>query len=370
MHIQNYTEELIELRRYFHQHPELALQEVETSAYIQKYLKNLGYEVNHVEPTGIIAELPGLSDREKMVVLRAEMDALPIQEQTDMAYASVNDGCMHACGHDFIIAAALILAKIVTEEQENFPVRIRFLFEPAEEIGEGAKRMLQAGALENPKADAFLMFHYAADMTLGMAVHQGQASSMINSMQIHVHGKSSHWCEAEKGIDAIYAASQVVNAIHDLNENFKKKHINPGKYIVGIGTVHGGEYTNIVADHVVLNGNIRAVHEETYVALKEELEKCLQEIEIFIWNFRNLRCMHLQMMMNWYRLQNVSGKKYLVKSLFWREKTNCFYPVTMPIGTSGKQKGCLPYFWQEFAEKNIPCITRNFGWMRGFFRSV
>lgn len=127
MHIQNYTEELIELRRYFHQHPELALQEVETSAYIQKYLKNLGYEVNHVEPTGIIAELPGLSDREKMVVLRAEMDALPIQEQTDMAYASVNDGCMHACGHDFIIAAALILAKIVTEEQENFPVRIRFL---------------------------------------------------------------------------------------------------------------------------------------------------------------------------------------------------------------------------------------------------
>ena len=165
MHIQNYTEELIKLRRYFHQHPELALQEVETSAYIQKYLKNLGYEVNHVEPTGIIAELPGLSDREKMVVLRAEMDALPIQEQTDMAYTSVNDGCMHACGHDFIIAAALILAKIVTEEQENFPVRIRFLFEPAEEIGEGAKMMLQAGALENPKADAFLMFHYAADMT-------------------------------------------------------------------------------------------------------------------------------------------------------------------------------------------------------------
>ena len=103
MHIQNYTEELIKLRRYFHQHPELALQEVETSAYIQKYLKNLGYEINHVEPTGIIAELPGLSDREKMVVLRAEMDALPIQEQTDMAYASVNDGCMHACGHDLLL---------------------------------------------------------------------------------------------------------------------------------------------------------------------------------------------------------------------------------------------------------------------------
>ena len=139
--------------------------------------------------------------------------------------------------------------------------------------------MLQAGALENPKADAFLMFHYAADMTFGMAVHQGQASSMINSMQIHVHGKSSHWCEADKGIDAIYAAAQVISAIHDLNESFGKQHPDAGKYIVGTGTIHGGEYTNIIADHVVLNGNIRAVHEETYMALEHELERNLQEIE-------------------------------------------------------------------------------------------
>ena len=279
MNIQDYTEELIELRHHFHQHPDLALQEVETSAYIRRYLEQLGYEIKPVEPTGLIAELPCLRDRKKVIVLRAEMDALPIQEQTGLSYASVNEGCMHACGHDFILASALILAKIVAEESEKFPVRIRFLFEPAEEIGEGAKRMLQAGALENPKADAFLMFHYAADMTLGMAVHQGQASSMINSMQIHVHGKSSHWCEADKGIDAIYAAAQVVNAIHDLNENFGKQHPDTGKYIIGTGTIHGGEYTNIIADHVVLNGNIRAVHEETYMALEQELEKYLQKIE-------------------------------------------------------------------------------------------
>lgn len=279
MNIQDYTEELIELRHHFHQHPELALQEVETSAYIRRYLEKLGYEIKPVEPTGLIAELPCLRDRKKVIVLRAEMDALPIQEQTGLSYASVNEGCMHACGHDFILASALILAKIVAEESEKFPVRIRFLFEPAEEIGEGAKRMLQAGALEDPKADAFLMFHYAADMTLGMAVHQGQASSMINSMQIHVHGKSSHWCEADKGIDAIYAAAQVVNTIHDLNENFGKQHLDAGKYIIGTGTIHGGEYTNIIADHVVLNGNIRAVHEETYMALEQELEKYLQKIE-------------------------------------------------------------------------------------------
>ena len=281
MNIEKYTEELITLRHYFHQHPELALQEVETSAYIRKYLEKLGYEIVPIEPTGLIAELPSLRNREKLVVLRAEMDALPIQEQTNLPYASVNQGCMHACGHDMILAAALILAKIVAEEQrmqENFPVRLRFLFEPAEEIGEGAKRMLQAGALENPKADAFLMFHYAADMTFGMAVHQGQASSMINSMQIHVHGKSSHWCEADKGIDAMYAAAQVISAIHDLNENFGREHPDVGKYILGIGTVQGGKYTNIIADHVVMNGNIRAAYEETYHALKKELEEKLVEI--------------------------------------------------------------------------------------------
>ena len=96
MNIEKYTEELITLRHYFHQHPELALQEVETSAYIRKYLEKLGYEIVPIEPTGLIAELPSLRNREKLVVLRAEMDALPIQEQTNLPYASVNQG-MYAC---------------------------------------------------------------------------------------------------------------------------------------------------------------------------------------------------------------------------------------------------------------------------------
>ena len=114
-----YTEELITLRHYFHQHPELALQEVETSAYIRKYLEKLGYEIVPIEPTGLIAELPSLRNREKLVVLRAEMDALPIQEQTNLPYASVNQGCMHACGHDMILAAALILDKNCGRRAKN-----------------------------------------------------------------------------------------------------------------------------------------------------------------------------------------------------------------------------------------------------------
>ena len=375
MNIEKYTEELITLRHYFHQHPELALQEVETSAYIRKYLEKLGYEIVPIEPTGLIAELPSLRNREKLVVLRAEMDALPIQEQTNLPYASVNQGCMHACGHDMILAAALILAKIVAEEQrlqESFPVRLRFLFEPAEEIGEGAKRMLQAGALENPKADAFLMFHYAADMTFGMAVHQGQASSMINSMQIHVHGKSSHWCEADKGIDAIYAAAQVISAIHDLNESFGKQHPDAGKYIVGTGTIHGGEYTNIIADHVVLNGNIRAVHEETYMALEHELERNLQEIEKQTGTQIRMEFPKdpVYAFANDEELTEQWVKKYSGINLSWKEKMSCFFQVIMHTDISEKPEDFSQYFLREYQERIILCIIRNFNWMREYCRTA
>lgn len=268
-----HEEELLALRRHFHMYPELALKEFETSAYIRAYMEGLGYELRAVEPTGLIAEIPALKDKEKTIVLRAEMDALPIQEKTGLSYASRNDGCMHACGHDAILAVVLMVAKLAAEAGEKFPVCLRILFEPAEEIGEGAGRMLNSGALEN--ADGFVMFHFAGDQEIGLAVHEGQASSMIGSVEIHVYGKSSHWCEAEKGVDAIYGASCVVDAIHKVNRDYRGK----GKHLVGIGAVHGGEYANIIADHVVLKGNIRATREEDFYALKEILTERFREIE-------------------------------------------------------------------------------------------
>lgn len=272
---EEYREELLRLRRHFHQFPELALKEEKTSAFIREYLENLGYTLTLVPPTGWIAELPALKEKTRTVVLRAEMDALPMQEQTGLPYASVHEKCMHACGHDAILATALTMAKVLAKEGESFPVRVRFLFEPAEEIGEGAKRMLAADALEEPPADAFLMFHYATDLPFGMAVHDGQASAMIGGIQIEVHGKSSHWSEAKKGIDSIYAAARVVQEVHDLSENYQ----GSAPCLIGLGTIHGGEYANIIADHVVLNGNIRAVKEEDYQELCLRLRKLLKEIE-------------------------------------------------------------------------------------------
>ncbi len=272
-----YEEEVIRLRRHFHQYPELALQEFQTSAFIQKYLEELGYQVRHVPPTGLIAEHPCMKNREKMVVLRAEMDALPVQECTGLDYASRNEGCMHACGHDGILAVALILAKILSREKD-FPVAVRFLFEPAEEIGEGTVRMLDGGALDKDKgrkADGFLMFHYACDQPLGMAVHKGQASAMIGKMEILIKGKSSHWCQAEKGIDSIYAAGLVVQKVHEISRDY----VGKGPHVAGIGTIHGGEYPNIISDQVKLVGNIRACYREDFEQLKKALEQAFHKVE-------------------------------------------------------------------------------------------
>ena len=272
-----YEEEVIRLRRHFHQYPELALQEFQTSAFIQKYLEELGYQVMHVPPTGLIAEHPCMKNREKMVVLRAEMDALPVQECTGLAYASRNKGCMHACGHDGILAVALTLAKILSG-QKDFPVAVRFLFEPAEEIGEGTVRMLEGGALDKDKgrkADGFLMFHYACDQPLGMAVHKGQASAMIGKMEILIKGKSSHWCQAEKGIDSIYAAGLVVQKVHEISRDY----VGKGPHVAGIGTIHGGEYPNIISDQVKLVGNIRACYREDFEQLKKALEQAFHKVE-------------------------------------------------------------------------------------------
>ena len=272
-----YEEEVIRLRRHFHQYPELALQEFQTSAFIQKYLEELGYQVRHVPPTGLIAEHPCMKNREKMVVLRAEMDALPVQELTGLDYASRNEGCMHACGHDGILAVALTLAKILSG-QKDFPVAVRFLFEPAEEIGEGTVRMLDEGALDKDKgrkADGFLMFHYACDQPLGMAVHKGQASAMIGKMEILIKGKSSHWCQAEKGIDSIYAAGLVVQKVHEISRDY----VGKGPHVAGIGTIHGGEYPNIISDQVKLVGNIRACYREDFEQLKKALEQAFHKVE-------------------------------------------------------------------------------------------
>lgn len=150
-----YEKELIEIRRHLHRHPELGLQEFETSAFIRDYLEKLGYRLTKVEPTGWIAEHPcqetaAFADK-KQVVLRSEMDALPIQEQTGLPFASEREGVMHACGHDGIVATALILAKILAKEKEQFPVKVRFLLSLRKRLEKGRRECCLLGPLSRSR---------------------------------------------------------------------------------------------------------------------------------------------------------------------------------------------------------------------------
>lgn len=246
-------------------------------------------------------------------------------------------------------------------------MRMRFLFEPAEEIGEGAKRMLAAGALDG-EPDIFLMFHYAVDQSFGMAVHEGQASAMINGMEIRVHGKSSHWCEAHKGIDSIYAASLVVKALHDLNETYKGK----GPCLIGIGTIHGGEYSNIITDLVTLRGNIRAAYEEDYQALDKRLKETLNEIEAKTGTRIELEYPKPAVLPfandpELTRIAETAGRKIFGEQFLLEGEEQLFlsgdnaYRYFLSI-----QRACSVYFWQEFLIRVIRCIIRNFRLMRIF----
>jgi amidohydrolase len=275
MNFKLYEEELIKLRRHFHKHPETAFNEFETTKYISKYMSKIGYEITNLPETGLIANLK-IDNSFPAIAIRCEIDALPINDEIETDYRSVNKGACHACGHDANIATALVLAKILYENKNILKKNIKFLFEPAEESGGGAKYMIDNGALENPFVESFIMFHYSPGKNFGMSFHEKQASATVGNFEITVNGKASHWCVPEKGIDAIYGASKIIEAINEINKTSTKE--NP--FIIGCGIISGGTANNIISDKVKITGNLRAWRYEDYFNISEKLKKSISNIDI------------------------------------------------------------------------------------------
>lgn len=273
-----YQEEIVSLRRYFHIWPELSMEEKETAGYVFQYLKGLGLRPEMIGDNGVTVMVWAPEDKRyhcKTVAVRAEMDALPIQEQNDVPWKSQYDGIMHACGHDAILATALVLAKICVRYQYMLPVNVKFIFQPAEENGQGTQMMLDAGVMENPHVDQFLMFHYVNDAPIGMELHRGASTAAIGSVQIKVMGKAAHWSSSERGIDSIYAAAKIIEAAHELNRTYQSK----WPFIVGIGMIQGGKAKNVVAQETVLQGTLRTCDLNDYENLKNLFLKKISEIE-------------------------------------------------------------------------------------------
>ena len=262
------VKEVIKIRRYLHKYPEISEKEYNTCKYIRNYLNNIGINNKVIGKTGAVGTL--IKDKDlPTVAIRAEIDALPINEENTFEYKSKNNGVMHACGHDGITAVVLGLAKLLSENKDKLNCNVKFIFEPAEEVGKGAKKLIEEKVLEDPKVDNMIIFHFANSDTIGMEIQKDISTATIGRVSINILGKSSHWGDAKEGIDAISISGKVLNIIDKMNNSLKDK----GPFILGIGMINGGVKNNIMADSVRLEGTLRAVGDDKFNYLLNYLEE-------------------------------------------------------------------------------------------------
>ena len=262
------VKEVIKIRRYLHKYPEISEKEYNTCKYIRNYLNNIGINNKVIGKTGVVGTL--IKDEDfPTVAIRAEIDALPINEENTFEYKSKNNGVMHACSHDGITAVVLGLAKLLSENKDKLNCNVKFIFEPAEEVGKGAKKLIEEKVLEDPKVDNMIIFHFANSDTIGMEIQKHISTATIGRVSINILGKSSHWGDAKEGIDAISISGKVLNIIDKMNNSLKDK----GPFILGIGMINGGVKNNIMADSVRLEGTLRAVGDDKFNYLLNYLEE-------------------------------------------------------------------------------------------------
>jgi hippurate hydrolase len=266
---------LIEIRRHLHQYPELANREVKTAAYICHQLTGLGIHYRAgVGGTGIVATLnDSVDDDRPGVALRADMDALPLQEETGLPFASRHPGVMHACGHDGHVAILLGAAALLKNQEKELPGRVVLLFQPAEEGGGGAQTMISEGCLKG----VGLIFggHLDRHFRVGqIAVQAGVICASTDSFRIEVRGRGGHAAKPHETVDAIIAAAQLVNIVQTLIS----REIDPVRpAVISIGQIQGGTAANVIADRVTLTGTIRTTDPRTRTQLFEGMERMVRQ---------------------------------------------------------------------------------------------
>lgn len=255
--------EIIKTRRDIHQRPELAYKEKATSKLVADKLRAFGLEVRTgIGGTGVLGILKGPGTG-RVVALRADMDALPIEELAEVDFRSKERGVMHACGHDTHVAMLLGTAKLLAKHKGEIAGTVKFFFQPAEEHGGmgGAKPMIQDGVMENPTVDYVFGLHIDGDIESGvLALRSGPAMAAPDTFQIEITGRGGHGAYPHNTIDPIYVAAQVLIALQGVSGRM----IDPVQPIViSVGSIHSGTKENIIPDRAVLHGTIRTVDEAT-----------------------------------------------------------------------------------------------------------
>ena len=255
--IEPYRDELIALRRDFHQHPELGFQEFRTADLIETYLKEIGLTPYRMAGTGVVACLEGRRPG-PVVMLRADMDALPVSEENDVPYKSQNPGVMHACGHDAHMAMLLVAAKVLAQNKQAIPGTIKFVFQPNEEIA-GALQMIEEGVLENPKVDAVMGLHVWTPVASGrIGITAGPVMGGLDVFKMTITGKGGHTGVPEDAVDPILAAANLIQTVQMVQT---REISNLKSTIIMFGRIAGGTKSNIIPDKVDLEGSIRFLYQ-------------------------------------------------------------------------------------------------------------
>ncbi len=255
-----YFNEIVDIRRHLHQHPELSFEEFETSKYIKKILDSWGikYTDGYVK-TGILAVIEGQNPQKKCIALRADFDALPINEENNVPYASVNKGVMHACGHDAHTSSLLGAIKILNYLKSKWEGTIKFIIQPAEEkIPGGAKQMIAAGVLDSPNVKNIFAQHVYPELEIGkVGFKSGMYMASADEIYISIKGKGGHAALPLKHNNPILGAAQIIST---LDAHFISTEKMPCVFAIGFIEGHGA--TNVIPEIVKLKGTFRAMNEE------------------------------------------------------------------------------------------------------------
>lgn len=272
VYFQNMVEELRQMRRDLHKIPELGLKEYKTSAYIREKLESFGItELETWLETGVVAVIRG-KGKGQAVAFRADMDALPVTEQTGCDFTSEHVGCMHACGHDGHVTVLLGFAKYLQEHKDELENDVALIFQPAEEGPGGAQLLVDAGLFEKHPVRCIIGCHIFPQVPQGkVACRKGAMMARNGEVDVHIYGESAHGAQPQLGHDAVLAAGAVITGLHTI----LSRNVSPlDSGVLTFGAIHGGEACNIIAKEVKLEGTMRAFSDEAY----ETMTKRVQEV--------------------------------------------------------------------------------------------
>jgi amidohydrolase len=265
----NLAPRLIEIRRHLHSNPELSGQEYKTAAYVAGVLSSCGLQVQElVGKTGVVANLKGAGEDQRLLAVRTDMDGLPIQERTGLDFSSQQPGIMHACGHDVHTTVGLGTAMILSQLGTPLPGTVRFLFQPAEETAQGAGWMIRDGAMH--QVNAIFGVHTFPTIPGGsIGIRYGALTAAADDLELVITGESGHGARPHEAIDAIWIAAQVVTT---LQQAISRTHNPLRPVVLTIGQIQGGRAPNVIADQVRMLGTVRSLHPETSATLPDWIE--------------------------------------------------------------------------------------------------